>query len=52
VVAAGGIDTLQKLIAEGRDRIVIAKARDAEQLKRLGLVVRDTDKGYVLLERN
>ena len=52
VAAAGGIDTLQKLIAEGRDRIVIAKARDTEQLKRLGLVVRDTDKGYVLLERN
>ncbi len=52
VAAAGGIDTLQKLIAEGKGRIVIAKARDAEQLKQLGLVVRDTDKGYVLLERN
>ena len=52
VAVAGGIDTLQKLIAEGEGRLVIAKARDAEQLKQLGLVVLDTDKGYVLLEKN
>ncbi len=51
VAMAGGIDTLQKLIAEGKGRIVIAKAKDAERLKQFGLIVCDTDKEYVLLER-
>jgi hypothetical protein len=52
VATAGGIDTLQKLIVEGKGRIVIAKAKDAERLNQLGLVVRDTDKGYALLEKD
>jgi 4-amino-4-deoxy-L-arabinose transferase-like glycosyltransferase len=52
VIAAGGIDTLQRLISEDKGRIVIAKTKDAERLKQLGLVVRDTDKGYALLERD
>ena len=52
IAVVGGIDRLQKLIAESKGLIVIAKAKDAEQLKQLGLVLHDTDKGYVLLERN
>ncbi len=52
VAASGGIDTLQKLIVEGKGRIVIAKTKDVEQLKQLGLVVRDADKGYAILEKD
>ncbi|HMK56840.1 MAG TPA: glycosyltransferase family 39 protein [Dissulfurispiraceae bacterium] len=51
VVVAGGTDELQRSISEGSGKIVIAKAKDAERLKQLGLVVLDTEKGYALLEK-
>jgi len=50
VAVAGGIDTLKSIISDGKGRIVIAKTKDAELLRQSGLVIRDMDKGYALLE--
>ncbi|HMK61830.1 MAG TPA: glycosyltransferase family 39 protein [Dissulfurispiraceae bacterium] len=51
VAVAGSTQALGEMIAGGKGNVVIAKAKDAERLKQLGLVVLDTEKGYALLER-
>lgn len=51
VSIAGNPEALQRMIPEGKVKIVLAKSKDAGKIKEFGLVLRDQSNGYALLEK-
>jgi 4-amino-4-deoxy-L-arabinose transferase-like glycosyltransferase len=51
VTIAGSPEALQKMISEGKAKIVLGKSKDAEKIKQFGLTLREQRDDYALFEK-